>query len=293
MIVFCGYGNSDLTVNVPALPGPGSRVQALGIRRHDGGMGANAATAAARMGADARFAGVVGPDLLSTAFLDGLGAQGVDVAWTSRRGHLTTAVILVTPDGERSVISQDDDVTEEHVAEVVRSLSRAGGGWLYLDGYRFPWAAPLLAGAPALRTVVDMDGCESAEAAEAALSVAEHAIIGRAQAERLIGQGAGAAAVSHRTHLLVTDGAHGWRLHTPAGDTLAGAAIDVRVQDATGAGDCFVGCYLAELERGAEPVDAARFAAVGAGLSCTAPGARAGLPDRAAVAGYLAGGGTP
>ncbi|MFE7119537.1 carbohydrate kinase family protein [Streptomyces sp. NPDC057654] len=288
MIVFCGYGNSDLTVNVPALPGAGDRVQALGIERHDGGMGANAAAAAARMGADSRFAGVVGPDALSDAFLNGLGAEGVDVAWTSRAGRLTTAVILVTPDGERSVISEDDYLTGDHVADVVRWCAEAGGGWLYLDGYRFPWAAPLLEGVTGLRAVVDLDGCESADAARAALSAADHAIIGRAQAERLLGPDLGAVAVAHGTHLLVTDGARGWRLHTPDGDTRDGAAIEVRVRDATGAGDCFVGCYLAELERGAEPAAAAAFASVAAGLSCTGPGARESQPDREAVEAYLA-----
>ncbi|KOG88820.1 carbohydrate kinase family protein [Streptomyces varsoviensis] len=287
MIVFCGYGNSDLTVNVPVLPGAGDRVQALGIERHDGGMGANVAAAAARMGADARFAGVVGPDALSTAFLDALGADGVDVAWTSRRGRLTTALILVTPDGERSIISEDDDVTADHVAAVVRRCAEAGGGWLYLDGYRFPWAADLLDGATGVRTVVDLDGCEDPDAARAALTVAEHTVIGRIQAERLLGRDLAAVAAKHRTHLLVTDGARGWTLHTPTGATQSGAAIDVRVRDATGAGDCFVGCYLAELDRGAEPAAAAAFAAVAAGLSCTGPGARESQPHRAEVTAYL------
>ncbi len=113
-------------------------------------------------------------------------------------------------------------------------------------------------------------------------------IIGRAQAERLLGPDLAAVAAKHRTHLLVTDGAHGWRLHTPAGDTRTGAAIDVRVRDATGAGDCFVGCYLAELDRGAQPSAAAAFASVAAGLSCTGPGARESQPDRAEVTAYLA-----
>ncbi|NDZ80403.1 hypothetical protein G3I19_18095, partial [Streptomyces sp. SID10853] len=52
---------------------------------------------------------------------------------------------------------------------------------------------------------------------------------------------------------------------------------------------CFVGCYLAELERGSRPLDAARFASVAAGLSCTRVGARAGQPGRAEVAAALAG----
>ncbi|MFE2378749.1 carbohydrate kinase family protein [Streptomyces sp. NPDC059398] len=288
MIVFCGYGNSDLTVNVPVLPGAGDRVQARDIRRHDGGMAANAAAAAARVGADARFAGVVGADPLSTAFLEGLGAAGVNVEWASRSGSLTTAVLLVTPDGERSVISQDDEVTEAQVAGTVRRLAAAGGGWLYLDGYRFPWAAPLLADAPGIRTVVDLDGCERADGARAALSAAEHVVLGRAQAERLLGQDARDAAVAYGTHVVVTDGAEGWRLHTPTGETRGGAALRVRARDATGAGDCFVGCYLAELERGSDPFDAAGFASAAAGLSCTQVGARAGQPGRAEVAAALA-----
>lgn len=288
MIVFCGYGNSDQTVHVPVLPGAGDRVQASDVQRHDGGMAANAASAAARTGANARFAGVVGTDPLSSAFLDRLGADGVDITWASRSGRLTTAIVLVTPDGERSVISQDDDVTEEHVARVVRRLAAEGGGWLYLDGYRFPWAEPLLVSAPTLRVLVDLDGCEGKEAARAALSVAEHAVIGRARADTLLGQEAGAAAEAYGTHLVVTDGARGWRLHTPTGDTHAGAALRVNTRDATGAGDCFVGCYLAELENGAHPVEAARFASVAAGLSCRSAGARAGQPGRDEVAAHLA-----
>lgn len=288
MIVFCGYANSDLTVHVPSLPGAGDRVQACGIQRYDGGMAANAAASAARMGADARFAGVVGPDPLSTAFLAQLGADGVNTEWACRDGHLTTAVILVTPDGERSVISEDDDLTEERLARVLTLLSDAGGGRLYLDGYRFPWAAAPLAQAPGLRTVVDLDGCESAEGARAALSVAEHVILGRARAERLLGSDAGAAAVAHGAHVLVTDGARGWRLHTPEGEEHTGAALDVTARDATGAGDCFTGSYLAELERGARPDEAARFASVAAGLSVTREGARARLPGRAEVTAHLA-----
>jgi sulfofructose kinase len=62
----------------------------------------------------------------------------------------------------------------------------------------------------------------------------------------------------------------------------------VTTVDATGAGDCFAGTYAAELDRGADPVEAARFAAVAAGLSCTRPGAREGLPSRAAVEDVLA-----
>jgi sugar/nucleoside kinase (ribokinase family) len=290
VIVFCGYANSDLTVGVPVLPGAGARVQATRMHRGDGGMGANAATAAARVGADVRFAGVVGGDPLSGAFLDAMARDGVDVSWTVRTGTLTTSVILLTPDGERSIISQDDDLGTERVAEVVRSAARAGAGLLYLDGYRFPAAAAAFGGGAPFRVLVDLDGADTAEAVRAALEVADHAVVGRAQATELLGGDAelAAAAASSGTHLVVTDGPRGWTLLTPSGGRHDGRALGVTTVDATGAGDCFAGTYAAELDRGADPVEAARFAAVAAGLSCTRPGAREGLPSRAAVEDVLA-----
>lgn len=290
MIVFCGYANLDLTVNVPVLPDAGARVHASDIQCRGGGMAANAAVAAARMGAEARFAGVVGADPRSEEFLDALTVDGVDVNWAGRGGRLTTAVVIVTPDGERSIVSQDDDVTPEHVDGLARALSTDGGGWLYLDGYRFPWAAAPVARVAGVRVVVDLDGCESVASLRAVLSVAEHTIAGRAQLLRLLGEEADLSAVAaeYGTHLLVTDGARGWCLYSPSRRVHGGAAITVPVVDATGAGDCFVGAYVAELDRGAKPASAARVAAVAAGLSCTQHGARAGAPDRRTVEEYLA-----
>lgn len=291
MIVFCGYANADLTVAVPELPGPGARVQATGVRRGDGGMAANAAAAAARMGADARFAGVLGPDPRSAEFLDALAADGVRTDWTSRAGVLTTAVVLLTPDGERSVISQDDRVTTDHVEEVARRAHTAGADWLYLDGYRFPEAEAVLGGPGGPALVVDLDGCDGPRAARAALGAAGHAIVGRAQAAAFLGGDDGAfaaAAAEHRVNLVVTDGARGWTLFTPDGGRHGGPAIEVTAVDATGAGDCFAGAYCAELDRGTDPPAAARIAAVAAGLSCTRPGARDGQPRREAVLAHIA-----
>lgn len=279
MIVCCGYSNVDLTAAVPELLGAGMRVQATAIHRGEGGMAANAAVAAARMGATVRFAGVVGPDDQSTSFLNALVEDGLDVEWTSRSGLLTTSIVLLTPDGERAIISQDDQLTTEHIAETVRLAQQTGADWLYLDGYRFPAAAEVLAGVTP-GVVVDLDGASDRSAAQAALRVADHVLLGRTLADALLGDNdtIAAAATEHRTHVVVTDGARGWTLFTPDGTRHDGAAIEIVAADATGAGDCFAGTYCAEVDRGSTPLDAARLAAVAAGLSCTRPGARAALP---------------
>ncbi|WP_344073883.1 carbohydrate kinase family protein, partial [Prauserella alba] len=250
----------------------------------------NAAAPPPRLGADARFAGAVGTDALSTAFLDTLAADGVDVSPTRRNAQLTTALVLLTPDGERSIISQDDDLDGADIAEAAR---RAAGGWLYLDGYRFPEAASVLPDR-ATRVVVDLDGCETRAAALAALTAAEHVVLGRSQATALLGDDDACAQLArrHGVHLVVTDGGRGALLIPPQGQPESIPPIEVSVVDSTGAGDCFVGAYCTELARGTPPARAARFAAVAAGLSCTRAGARAGLPHRAAVQSRLDTGGS-
>ena len=61
------------------------------------------------------------------------------------------------------------------------------------------------------------------------------------------------------------------------------AARAVKAVDATGAGDCFDGTFLAEFVRGGDAIAAARFANVAAGLSTLGYGAVAPLPRRAEV----------
>ncbi|SPS03081.1 sugar kinase [Cupriavidus taiwanensis] len=61
------------------------------------------------------------------------------------------------------------------------------------------------------------------------------------------------------------------------------APLRVDAVDATGAGDCFDGTYLARLVAGDDPVSAARWAAVAAALATTGHGAVAPLPGLQSV----------
>jgi 2-dehydro-3-deoxygluconokinase len=63
----------------------------------------------------------------------------------------------------------------------------------------------------------------------------------------------------------------------------------VRHVDATGAGDCFAGCFLARLVAGDEPAQAARYANVAAALSTRDFGAVAPIPRPAEVLAALVG----
>src|SRR4029450_5129112 len=67
---------------------------------------------------------------------------------------------------------------------------------------------------------------------------------------------------------LVVDGNRALRIKAPP----------VEAIDTTGAGDAFVGAFVAELARGAAVSNAARFAVAAAAISVTERGARRGMP---------------
>jgi sulfofructose kinase len=283
MIVFCGYANLDVVGRVPRFPRPDERLHASAVEHLPGGMAANAAVAAARAGAQAAFAGVVGADPLSDRFLAELSADGVDPSWTDRSAFLSTAIVLVDALGRRSVISEDDALGAAHVSAVADRLTAAGRNMLYLDGYR---AAEIAAAVrPALTLAVDLDGCDDRDVALEAVRHAGHVVVGRRRLEGMLDvperRWATLAAVSG-TVLVVTDGPRGWTLCAPDGATVSGAALAVEVVDDTGAGDCFTGTYLAGVEAGLSLTTAATRAGIAASLSCTVPGAR-GAPPPSAV----------
>ncbi len=278
MIVFFGYANNDVTVHVPHVPVLGERVQATAIDSIDGGMNANAAVSAARMGARVAFAGAVGPDARSTEFLAGLEQDGVDTSWSPRDAFLSTAVVLIADGGDRSIISQDDANDADRLATVLNTLS-VDGGRLFVDGYRAAMLPPELPDNVSL--AIDLDGCDDLDAALRAFALADHVIVGRSLWQNSFGIEAdrwSTLTAQHDTHLVVTDGEHGWTLVTPSGETITEPAVPVDVVDAVGAGDCFCGTYIAFIDAGEPPARAARLAGASAALACATAGPR-GCPS--------------
>lgn len=98
--------------------------------------------------------------------------------------------------------------------------------------------------------------------------------------ERYLALGAGIVAL--------TLGKAGALVATPARQERV-AAPAVEALDATGAGDCFDGAFLAELRRTGDPFAAARYATVAAALSARGYGAVPPIPRRAEVEAVLAG----
>ena len=284
MIVCCGYVNVDLSVRVPRLPSDGARVQATAMERQAGGMAANAAAAAAAFGAEVAFVGTVGDDPDGRWLVDDLADRGIDVTGVASDRRTTHCLVLVAPDGQRAIISEDDHLRP---ADLRSAYDRAAAtaGVLYLDGYRWPAAATVLnAGGSRPVIVSDLDGCESLDGLHAAARTVDHLLCSRSHFAQLVGTPAAedVARVLARdagTAVVLTDGARGWWA-VAGGQERSGAALPVEAVDTTGAGDAFCGAYLAEIERGAGVFDAARAANAAAALSTTGAGARDRLARR-------------
>lgn len=75
------------------------------IERRRGGSAANVAAVAAVLGAPVRFIGQVGDDAVGAALVAELASAGVDTTCVRRAGATGTIVVLVDPDGERSMLT--------------------------------------------------------------------------------------------------------------------------------------------------------------------------------------------
>ncbi|GAY07297.1 PfkB family carbohydrate kinase [Pseudonocardia sp. N23] len=314
-VVVVGAVNVDMVVTAPRLPGPGETVVGPGVRRHGGGKGANAAVAAARVGALVHHVGAVGDDDLGATALRELRAEGVgtdDVAVVAAATGV--ALIVVDDAGENQIAvgaGANDLLADAVVTSALERLSSAAA--CVLVSTEVPAAAVeaavraasaagvrcVLNPAPVIPAVVELldlgpvltpnTGELFALAAAAGLDSGWGSAPPRASpackeiltcAQALVGR--------TRAAVLVTLGGDGVLVVDPDGSARHLEPLQVEVRDTTGAGDTFNGVLAAGLAAGRDIHDAARVATVAAGLSVTADGARGGMPSADVLAAALA-----
>jgi sugar/nucleoside kinase (ribokinase family) len=120
----------DVVVRIATAPALGTDTPAH-IDRRRGGSAANVAALAATAGAEVRFIGCVGEDELGDRLLGGLAADGVDVR-VQRRGRSGSVVVLVGPDGERTMLA--DRAAATSLVDVDHTWLD-GVTWLHVPSY--------------------------------------------------------------------------------------------------------------------------------------------------------------
>ncbi len=299
MVVVVGAINVDFVVAAQRLPGPGETVVGEGLQTFGGGKGANAAVAAARVGAVVRLIGAVGDDDTGAAALAELVTEGVDVSDVAVLAGESTGVALIVVDdnGENQIAvgaGANAAIVADHVRRCLRTALPLTG--CVLVSTEIPAAAVaaaveeaagagvlcVLNPAPVLPIVTELLGLGpivTPNETELRDLVARLGVSGGSSADD-----AAQIVARSRQSVVVTQGGDGVLM--VAGDLVVRRvpAPAVEVRDTTGAGDTFNGVLAARLAAGDELAVAIPIAVAAASLSVMEVGARGGMPTAAAIA---------
>ena len=282
-----GSINIDHVHRVARLPGPGETVAALGYARGLGGKGVNQSLAAAAAGARVHHIGAVGAE--GGWIVERLAAAGIDVADLALVGEATGhAIVCVDAAGENQIIIHGGANRALTLEQIDRALARARPGDWFLAQNETNLIAEGFARAKAagLRTAYAAAPFEAAAAAGLIGSI-DLLALNEVEAGQLAAHLGTAAEALPVPEVLVTRGARG--AHYRAGERVCEvAAFPVTPVDTTGAGDTFLGVFLAARDGGVAPQAALRQAAAAAALQVTRPGAADAIPTEGEVAAFLA-----
>ena len=280
-VVSFGSLNYDLSIWIDRLPGPDETLRAQRMEVFSGGKGANQATAAARLGADAQLVGCVGDDDRGRWLLDVLNSNGVDTGLVRVVEEPTgTAVPLITP-ADVSIITVAGANASTGVADAdAAAKAIAAADVLLLQGE--VGAAGARRAAQAARsggtTVVFNPAPVDPFLVEALVPLTDVLVVNRAERAQVDAIGPD----TDHCDTVVTLGGRGAQL----GDLLV-PSYPAQVVDPTGAGDSFCGALAVALAEDRTLIEAVRFANAAGALSVGTPGAQPSMPSRNAVESLL------
>lgn len=287
----------DFFISVPAIPGFDQKVSGSSLGQKPGGMSANAAVAAARLGGRSRLIASVGDDEAGQHVRKALAADGVDIRFVRELPQTATfmCVVMLSPSGEKSLIRLESDAYLPKVSDL-DPAAFDGVRHLHLTYGSPELTVRALAMASERNMSVSLD-LEPPDIRNApgglrdilwqvdTLFLNEEAFD---EAARVFGRPVQADMLKPGGEVVLTLGADGCRRITASGIQEVPGFV-VATIDTTGAGDCFAAAYITRRLDGAEPGEALVFANAAAALATLDYGAQAS-PHRPQVDAFLAAG---
>jgi ribokinase len=288
-VIVVGSVNADYVLALERRPAGGETLMATAdMVVAPGGKGANQAAAASRAGARSALIGAVGDDLVGAEQLTALRMAGVETTMVKEVQGCSTgiAVVMVTPDGENSIVVAPGANSHLDPRWVQEALERSAVGALVVLQTELP--AELIDAAAATcrgigaRVLINNGPWMSLR--KSTLELADPLVVNEHEARDACEERVGvtatpqlAQAVRLRTgaaSVLVTLGAAGVLVSDGANEFSIPASEPTAVVDTTGAGDAFIGSVAALLAEGCSLVEAAKGATVAAAQAVEWSGAR-------------------
>lgn len=286
-IFLLGSLNCDFTIRAPYLPEAGETLKGSDFLLNAGGKGANQAYACGVLGGPVSMAGAVGKDMFGDMLLESLNGAGVDTRHIRRAERNTGVAVITVIGGDNRIILDEGANGAVEGKDVDLLLAEAKEGDLFVTQLENPLPVIVYALRRAkergLFTVFNPAPAvpEAAEAVRYADLITPNKkelrlLSGEGNiemgCEKLLQMGAGA--------VLVTLGEKGSK-YVSRGQSFDVPCITVgEAVDTTAAGDTFCGALCVKMAEGAPVGDAARFAALCAGIAVTRRGAQISVPTR-------------
>jgi sugar/nucleoside kinase (ribokinase family) len=287
---------ADIVLAAVQPPALGEKVLGRPLGVLAGGTTANVACAAARLGVSSAVFGRTGADAHGDLLRDSFVGFGVDTDYLQRDDSTasSSAIVIVTPGGEKSVIYQpmEDAPLREQALDSAVAQSQLVYAMPY-DLGQFDTLSKLARGLGAL-VAIDLEAAVAPdpEAMRERVSRADIVFFNQsgfeagARVPPTVDALRSLLALGPRT-IIVSLGADG-AIAVSATEAARQPAFPAHVIDTAGAGDSFNAAFLASWLQGGSLAQALRFACAAASCTVAALGARTALPDLATVEALLA-----
>ena len=282
MILVVGSINMDICLRVQDIPRPGETVLSQSISKNPGGKGANQAVAAAKLGGEVVMLGCVGNDEHGGMLLHSLRSAGVDTQHILIRPGCasSSAFICVADSGENAIVvdsSANMFVSPEYLLEHEQLFRKAEFCVLQMEipsqSVRTAMQLSKKHGTKVVLNPSPLSGFD-----KSLLHGVDVLIPNESEAAALMEGQDFEAFMAHYgiTEMIVTLGSRGCMQYGAQGEPRFSPSAPRKAVDTTGAGDTFLGAFVAALS--ANLPDALAFANTAAGIAVTRRGAQQAMP---------------
>jgi ribokinase len=299
-VAILGVFVADLAFRASRLPAIGETMIGSGFAIGPGGKGSNQAVAAARAGANVSFISRIGKDTFAELALRTWAAEGITPRVTQVETPTGAAFIYVHETrGDNAIIIVPGAAGGLCSADVDAAADAIRGARVFVTQLEQPVDAALhaLGIARAASSITVFNPAPALSFDDALYGLCDYVVPNETEAEALTGIAVSDLAAARRAGdallakgcgtALITLGERGALFHAKDRSVHVPPFSAGPVVETTGAGDAFVGGFVAALAGGAEPLEAARFGSAAAGISVTRAGTAPSMPRRAEIEALL------